>query len=196
MKKPAQHLIAEVPRRQTRVDITIGIDLGDVWSHYCTVNVDGEVIDRGRFRTSPRAIEKWFIIVPHARVAMEVHYASHDDHQAALPFVEMLKASPAVKKISLGVIKPASSGQSRLGSPVEIRGPTVVSPFDHIGQSFQRNVALEREAPWGRALKELSAKDPAVCQSDENLCALKGKAPWKIRYVGLPLELRFQGELS
>jgi transposase len=34
MKKPAQHLIAEVPRRQRKVEMTIGIDLGDVWSHY------------------------------------------------------------------------------------------------------------------------------------------------------------------
>jgi hypothetical protein len=38
MKKPAQHLIAEVPRRQAKVEMTIGIDLGDVWSHYCTLN--------------------------------------------------------------------------------------------------------------------------------------------------------------
>jgi transposase len=59
MKKPAQHIIAEVPRRQAKVEITIGIDLGDVWSHYCTLNQDGEVVDRGRFRTKPKAIEKW-----------------------------------------------------------------------------------------------------------------------------------------
>jgi transposase len=71
MKKPAQHLIAEVPRRQAKVEITIGIDLGDVWSHYCTLNQDGEVVDRGRFRTTPKAIEKWFTDVPPARVAME-----------------------------------------------------------------------------------------------------------------------------
>jgi transposase len=71
MKKPSQHLIAEVPRRQAKVELTIGIDLGDVWSHYCTLNQQGEVIDRGRFRTTPKAIEKWFAPVPHARVAME-----------------------------------------------------------------------------------------------------------------------------
>jgi len=71
MKKPAQHLIAEVPRRQAKVEITIGIDLGDVWSHYCTLNQDGEVVDRGRFRTTPKAIEKWFTDVAPARVAME-----------------------------------------------------------------------------------------------------------------------------
>src|SRR5271168_4526290 len=71
MKKPTQHLIAEVPRRQPRFAMTIGIDLGDVWSHYCTLNQDGEVVDRGRFRTIPKAIEKWFTDVPLARVAME-----------------------------------------------------------------------------------------------------------------------------
>jgi transposase len=51
--------------------MTIGIDLGDVWSHHCTLNQGGEVVDRGRFRTTPKAIEKWFIDVPPARVAME-----------------------------------------------------------------------------------------------------------------------------
>ena len=67
MKNSPQHLIAEVPRRQAKVEITIGIDLGDVWSHYCTLNQDGEVVDRGRFRTTPKAIEKWFTDVTSAR---------------------------------------------------------------------------------------------------------------------------------
>src|SRR5258705_9142314 len=58
MKKPTQHFIAEVPRRSSKVGMTIGIDLGDVWSHYCTLNEDGEVVDRGRFRTSPSGVEK------------------------------------------------------------------------------------------------------------------------------------------
>jgi transposase len=71
MKKPAQHLIAEVPRRQSKIELTIGVDLGDVWSHYCTLNQGGEVVDRGRFRTAPKAIQKWFTDVPHFRVAME-----------------------------------------------------------------------------------------------------------------------------
>ena len=51
--------------------MTIGIDLGDVWSHYCTLNEDGEVVDRGRFRTTPAGIEEWFTDLPRARVAME-----------------------------------------------------------------------------------------------------------------------------
>jgi transposase len=71
MKKPKQYLVAQVPRRQVKAEMTIGIDLGDVWSHDCTRNQEGEVIDRGRFRTTPKAIDTWFTDVPHARVAME-----------------------------------------------------------------------------------------------------------------------------
>jgi transposase len=70
-KKPTHQLIAEVSVRRSKVDMTIGIDRGDVWSHYCTLNEEAEVIDRGRFRTSPKGVEKWFINVPPARVAME-----------------------------------------------------------------------------------------------------------------------------
>ena len=71
MKKPIRHLIAEVPLGSSNVGMTIGIDLGDVWSHYCTLNEDGEVVGRGRFRTSPSGVEKWFTDLPPVRIAME-----------------------------------------------------------------------------------------------------------------------------
>ncbi|QNI30135.1 hypothetical protein H7849_13115 [Alloacidobacterium dinghuense] len=77
MKKTTHHLAEEVPCRRFRVEMTIGIDLGDVWSHYCTLNEDGRVADRGRFRTTPKAIEKWFTDVLHARVAMEAGLSPH-----------------------------------------------------------------------------------------------------------------------
>ena len=57
--------------QQPKVGMTIGIDLGDVWSHYCTLNEDGEVVGRGRFRTSPSGVEKWFTDLPPVRIAME-----------------------------------------------------------------------------------------------------------------------------
>jgi hypothetical protein len=43
MKKRTQHLIAKVPRKRGQAELTIRIDLGDVWSHYCTLNQQGEV---------------------------------------------------------------------------------------------------------------------------------------------------------
>jgi hypothetical protein len=85
--------------------MTIGIDLGDVWSHYCTLNENGEVVDRGRFRTSPKAVEKWFTDLPPTRVpwkrvdnllspgCLHQHFHTWDDHvhQDGLRFLKLLE---------------------------------------------------------------------------------------------------------
>jgi FkbM family methyltransferase len=70
MKSHPQYFISK-PRRSSKVGITIGIDLGDIWSHYCTLNEDGEVVDRGRFRTNPSGVGRRFRDLERARVAME-----------------------------------------------------------------------------------------------------------------------------
>jgi hypothetical protein len=60
---------SEVPRykHSPESDSNVVSDLGDVWSHYCTLNEDGEVVGRGRFRTSPSGVEKWFTDLPRSR---------------------------------------------------------------------------------------------------------------------------------
>jgi len=70
MKSHSQHFISK-PRRSSKVGVTIGIELGDIWSHYCTLSEDGEVVDRGRFRTNPSGVGKRFRDLGPARVAME-----------------------------------------------------------------------------------------------------------------------------
>jgi transposase len=71
MKRHLEHIISTSPRRRFKVGITIGVDLGDIWSHYCTLNEDGDVVDRGRFRTHPAGVAKRFRDLERARVAME-----------------------------------------------------------------------------------------------------------------------------
>ena len=50
---------------------TVGVDLGDQWSHYCILDEDGEITEECRFRTSERGVAKRFEEMDHARVAME-----------------------------------------------------------------------------------------------------------------------------
>jgi transposase len=71
MKKHPQFFISNSPRRSPWVGITIGIDLGDIWSHYCTLNEDGEVVNRGRFRTNAPGVDRRFRSIDPAHVAME-----------------------------------------------------------------------------------------------------------------------------
>ena len=71
MKKHPQYFISKRLRRSSCVSMTIGIDLGDIWSHYYALSEDGEVIDRGRFRTNLSGVDKRFRDLEPARVAME-----------------------------------------------------------------------------------------------------------------------------
>lgn len=51
--------------------ITVGLDLGDRRSHYCMLNVDGEVVEEGRIATTEAGLRRQFEGEPAMRVAME-----------------------------------------------------------------------------------------------------------------------------
>jgi transposase len=51
--------------------LTIGVDLGDRFSHYCVLNGAGEVIWEDRLPTTPKGIDEVFSKIPANRVALE-----------------------------------------------------------------------------------------------------------------------------
>jgi transposase len=54
-----------------RPAITVGLDLGDRFIHYCMLNQDGEVIEEGRIATNEAALRRHFEGEPQQRMAME-----------------------------------------------------------------------------------------------------------------------------
>lgn len=54
-----------------RPAITVGLDLGDRFSHYCMLNQDGEVVEEGRVQTTEAAFREHFEDVSRMRIAME-----------------------------------------------------------------------------------------------------------------------------
>jgi hypothetical protein len=50
---------------------TVGIDLGDRFSHYCVLNSDGEVVEQGRIRTSEEKFRLHFEGEPRERIVIE-----------------------------------------------------------------------------------------------------------------------------
>jgi transposase len=48
---------------------TIGIDLGDRTSHYCTLTDNGDVLVEGRLKSTPTAFRDQFASFPKATVA-------------------------------------------------------------------------------------------------------------------------------
>src|SRR5580704_16168523 len=56
----------------TTEQITIGIDLGDRFSHCCVLGPDGKILTEGRLRSTPETMARHFQNLPPARIAIEV----------------------------------------------------------------------------------------------------------------------------
>jgi hypothetical protein len=52
--------------------LTVGVDLGEQWSHYCILGLEGETLAEGQLRTNQQDVAEFFRALHAARVAMEV----------------------------------------------------------------------------------------------------------------------------
>lgn len=51
--------------------ITVGLDIGDRYSHFYVIDREGHRIETGRVATTPEAIERWCRVMPAARIVLE-----------------------------------------------------------------------------------------------------------------------------
>lgn len=51
--------------------LTVGLDLGDRFSHYCVLNEESEMIEEGRIATTKTALERHFAGEERMRIALE-----------------------------------------------------------------------------------------------------------------------------
>jgi transposase len=54
-----------------RATITVGLDLGDRFSHYCVLNAEADVIEEGRTQSTEVALRRHFPAEPRLRMALE-----------------------------------------------------------------------------------------------------------------------------
>lgn len=52
-------------------EMTVGLDLGDRYSHYCVLNADGELVEEGRIQSTESALRKHFAGEKRLRFALE-----------------------------------------------------------------------------------------------------------------------------
>ena len=52
--------------------LTVGVDLGDQWSHYWILGLQGETLSEGQLQTREAEVAEFFQALPPARVVMEV----------------------------------------------------------------------------------------------------------------------------
>ena len=65
----------EHPRGELRPNLdrlTVGVDLGDQWSNYCILGLEGETLAEGQLRTTAQEVGEFFQALNAARVVFEV----------------------------------------------------------------------------------------------------------------------------
>lgn len=60
--------------KRSRVEsgMTVGLDLGDKFSHFCVLDASGEILETGRVATTRKGLLQRFVHLPSSRVALEV----------------------------------------------------------------------------------------------------------------------------
>jgi transposase len=58
--------------KATIPSLTIGIDLGDRWSQLCLLNVEGQILEQSRVKSTPHSFTQRFAALAPARIAIEV----------------------------------------------------------------------------------------------------------------------------
>src|SRR5215471_12379512 len=48
--------------------LTVGVDLGDQWSHFCILGLQGETLSEGQLQTREAEVAEFFQALPPARV--------------------------------------------------------------------------------------------------------------------------------
>lgn len=124
---------------------TIGIDLGDQYSHFCVVDGAGEAVETGRVATNEDGFRKQFVSMPRARVVLEV--GTHSPWVSRLleecGHEVVVANARQVKLISKNDRKSDRvDGEllARLGR-VDVK---LLSPLAHRGVSAQAHLALLR----------------------------------------------------
>jgi len=143
MKTKESEGATKVKSEQGRV--TIGIDLGDRFSHYCVLNAEGKVIESGRIKTSREAFVDHFKDLPPARMAVEAGTHSAWVSRLLEEFGhEVLVANAReIPTISHSNKKNDNVDAEKLGRYARY-DPKLLSPIRHRSQSAQLDLVVIR----------------------------------------------------
>jgi transposase len=138
MKKSSKKVVAvEKP------SVTVGLDVGDRFSHYCMLNEEGEVIEEGRIRTEECALRRQFEGEERMRIAMECGTHSPWISRVLEKFGHEVIVANARK---LTAISASESKNDRNDAEKLARfahwDPRLLSPLRHRSAEHQRDLTL------------------------------------------------------
>jgi transposase len=143
--------------------ITIGIDLGDRYSHCCVLGSEGRLLTEGRVRTTPEGLAKHFQNIPPTRIAIEAGTHSCWINRVLSDWGhEVIVANPrAVQLISASNRKSDQADAEVLARLARV-DPKLLSPIQHRDTATYPDVA------------ELNSRDLLVRTRTKLINAIRG----------------------
>ncbi|MGI9070982.1 MAG: IS110 family transposase [Bryobacteraceae bacterium] len=121
---------------------TIGLDIGDKFTHFCILDTEGALIAEGRFRSTPDVVKEQFEGVPRCRIALEV--GTHSRWMSSI--LEGLAHEVIVanaRKVRL--IKESDNKTDKMDARTLARlarvDPSLLSPISHRSQKIYPDLA-------------------------------------------------------
>jgi transposase len=124
---------------------TIGVDLGDRYSHYCVLDARGTVVERDRVLTKPRHIEELFSAASPARVVLEVGTHSPWVHRLIEELGhEVIVANPRQLRLIYGSKDKHDRSDSERLARLGRVDPELLHPIRHRSWEVQADLGVVR----------------------------------------------------
>lgn len=124
---------------------TIGLDLGDRYSHCCFLGPDGAVFSEGRVRTTPEAMASHFKDLPSSRIAIEVGAHSRWVSQLLQDWGhEVIVANPRNLPMITSSVRKSDTVDAHMLARLVRVDPKLLSPVVHRGREHYPAIAQLR----------------------------------------------------
>jgi transposase len=128
---------------QEKPEMTMGLDLGDRYSHYCLLNGDGDVVEEGRMQSTEAALRRHFEGEPELRIAMETgtHSPWVSRLLTGLGHQVIVANARKISAITASVSK-NDRNDAELLACFAAHDPRLLSPVQHRSQQRQQDLNL------------------------------------------------------
>ena len=124
-------------------DITVGLDLGDRYSHICVLDGEGAVVEEDRVRTIPEAVRERFGAMGPVLVAMEVGTHSPWVSRVLTELGhEVVVANPAKLRMIYQNPRKSDKADAMMLARVARMDKALLSPIQHRSRETQQDLQL------------------------------------------------------
>jgi transposase len=125
--------------------LTMGLDLGDRFSHYCLLNEEREMVEEGRIQSTEAAFRRHFAAQPRLRVALEcgTHSPWVSRLLAELGHQPIVANARKIRAITASESKNDRNDAEKLAR-FAAQDPKLLSPLQHRSQERQLDLNLIR----------------------------------------------------